>query len=336
MINTHPVSGKPGLAPFLVMRNLFSTSDRGGRRTATIVALSLLGSAFAVLVVVPGLQDWAAALVIAAISMFVSALALAIRDAKHARRFAMKNVLSVTAAFTIGALVAVGVVNASQPKEDMPQTLATQVEAAPSSGSAMPTIVTVSAATNDTVSKSFVDTQAALRDVKGDRAQAMIKSVKALAYEPASGRAQDFSKATVQNIGGTTVVSVPLAATNLPELTKVAYVSIDGVVHVTEMVSEVLDASHASVMMWEDGELTKDVVLYDKSATASSVQQVGLSWTLLNRCLASQGISGWTMAILGVVCGAACATAVLCIPCLAAAAGVGAGTVAACVRIAWK
>jgi hypothetical protein len=64
------------------MRNESTTADQVGRRTAATVTLSLLGAAFASAVVVPGLHDWAAAFMLAAVTMLVAAFGLAFRASR--------------------------------------------------------------------------------------------------------------------------------------------------------------------------------------------------------------------------------------------------------------
>jgi hypothetical protein len=79
-----------------------------------------------------------------------------------------------------------------------------------------------------------------------------------------------------------------------------------------------------------------DLVKGVDAEQASSIGTYGFDWKRLNNCLNSIGISWAVIAILGVACGAACATMVLCAPCLAAAAGFTTGTIAKCVSNAWR
>lgn len=133
-------------------------------------------------------------------------------------------------------------------------------------------------------------------------------------------------------------MSVPLVGTNVPEMTKLSFVQTAGKTTVTEMASGLTSADAAHFALWENGTLTKNVDLTRGDATAqpSQIGTYGLDWNRLNNCLNSIGISWAVIAILGVACGAACATAVLCAPCLAAAAGFTTGTIAKCVSNAWS
>jgi hypothetical protein len=62
--------------------------------------------------------------------------------------------------------------------------------------------------------------------------------------------------------------------------------------------------------------------------------ELAFSWSKFNDCLASAGIAAWTIAAIGVACGVICAGTLGtgCAACIAAAGGIGAGTVTYCIR----
>ena len=130
-------------------------------------------------------------------------------------------------------------------------------------------------------------------------------------------------------------VTVPLVGTNLPEMTKVVYVVVDGRTVTMEYAAGILDDANARIQVWQDGALIQDAQVYDPaqdtdgSGSATAVQ-VGLNWSKVNKCLTNAGLSTWIAGTLVAACSLACAlTAGLgCIGCLAAATGFGAGTIA--------
>ncbi|MFS0883069.1 hypothetical protein [Metabacillus niabensis] len=69
-----------------------------------------------------------------------------------------------------------------------------------------------------------------------------------------------------------------------------------------------------------------------KEQQSNVITPLGLDFDGFFRCLSIPSAIGWQ---LGNVCGVACATAVLCIPCLAVATGFGAGAVGTCVYQNW-
>ncbi|MBF4606210.1 hypothetical protein [Curtobacterium sp. VKM Ac-1393] len=170
-----------------------------------------------------------------------------------------------------------------------------------------------------------------------DRSRA-IATARSMGYSVRSGLDEDWSAAAAYSYEGADVVSVPLLGTDVPEMTKLSFVTADGATVVTEMAAAMTSATAVHFAMWQDGHLTKNVDLVQgaNSEQASSIGTYGLDWKRLNNCLNSIGISWAVIAILGVACGAACATMVLCAPCLAAAAGFTTGTIAKCVSNAWR
>ncbi|TXC81575.1 hypothetical protein FS935_21985 [Metabacillus litoralis] len=69
-----------------------------------------------------------------------------------------------------------------------------------------------------------------------------------------------------------------------------------------------------------------------KEKKENVITPLGLDFNGTIQCLALPSIVGWQ---LGNICAVACATAVLCIPCLAVATGFGVGGVATCVYENW-
>lgn len=69
-----------------------------------------------------------------------------------------------------------------------------------------------------------------------------------------------------------------------------------------------------------------------KEQQSNVITPLGLDFDGFFKCLAIPSAIGWQ---LGNLCGVACATAVLCIPCLAVASGYGVGAVGTCVYDNW-
>lgn len=176
------------------------------------------------------------------------------------------------------------------------------------------------------------------REIVGSDQIRVLAAAKASGYKIQSGLTPDFSTAQVYNVGnGTVLAAVQLRGTNAPEMSRVSYVYAGGKLEVIETASRMLDANNVSLKAWTDGQLRKNVVISRASPVASSasVQNVGLSWSTLNSCLASAGVSWWVFAALSVVCGIACLTLVGCAPCIAAQVGWLGGMASACVYRAW-
>ncbi|WP_412168460.1 hypothetical protein ACLUS2_015465 [Curtobacterium flaccumfaciens pv. flaccumfaciens] len=177
-----------------------------------------------------------------------------------------------------------------------------------------------------------------LRAEGGGRGSSAVSAAREKGYSVRSGLEPDWAGASAYSYEGADVVSVPLLGTDVPEMTKLSFVTVDGETAITEMASAMTSTTVVHFAMWQDGQLTKNVDLTQGSDAerASSIGTYGLDWKRLNNCLNSIGISWAVIAVLGVACGAACATMVLCAPCLAAAAGFTTGTIAKCVSNAWS
>ncbi|WP_421743324.1 hypothetical protein [Cellulomonas sp.] len=135
-----------------------------------------------------------------------------------------------------------------------------------------------------------MDTISATELVTASRADAFVAAAEAAAYKPLSGLQQVFEDAVVTRIGNAHYITVPLAGTNMAEMTKVVYVYDGKATTTVEFAAAVVDAAHARLQMWQDGVSIKDVELYDpalESATSgqSAIVQTGFSWSKLNKCL---------------------------------------------------
>lgn len=106
---------------------------------------------------------------------------------------------------------------------------------------------------------------------------------------------------------------------------------------VIEMAAEMIDANRVHWSTWENGVSTRNVeVTQAGSVSNSDASTYGFSVDKLKKCLNNAGINWALVAIVGVACSAACATAVLCGPCIALNAGLTGGTVARCVNLAFS
>ena len=205
---------------------------------------------------------------------------------------------------------------------------------------AKPDIVSASmdSATTTRLVEQAAAQQKSSREIVGSEQIRVLAAAKTSGYKIRSGLTPDFSTAHVFNVGNSTVLAaVQLRGTNAPEMSRVSYVYAGGKLEVIETASRMLDANNVSLKAWTDGQLLKNVVISRASPAASSasVQNVGLSWSKLNACLASAGVSWWVLAALSVLCGAACFTIVLCAECIAAETGWLGGMASACVYRAW-
>ena len=193
-------------------------------------------------------------------------------------------------------------------------------------------------ATDPSGAERLVQLASQLRLEDGSRSRSLLSAARDTEYAVRSGLDPDWAGATAYSYGAADVVSVPLLGTDVPEMTKLSFVTVDGETTITEMASAMTSTTVMHFAVWQDGQLTKNVDLTQGSDAerASSIGTYGLDWKRLNNCLNSIGISWAVIAVLGVACGAACATMVLCAPCLAAAAGFTTGTIAKCVSNAWS
>jgi hypothetical protein len=261
----------------------------------------------------PWLRDAALAWWVVGTVGFATGFAMNVRSRRRASVFALSAVAFVTSA--AAAIALVGVISPAR------------AEAAVQSSSS----VTNGAA-------RVVQLASQLDEQHAQKRASVIAAARNTGYSIRSGLEADWSAAATYSYEGADVVSVPLLGTDVPEMTKLSFVTAGGATTVTEMASAMTSSRTVHFAMWQDGQRTKNVDLTqgENAEQASSIGTYGLDWKRLNNCLNSIGISWAVIAILGVACGAACATAVLCAPCLAAAAGFTTGTIAKCVSNAWS
>lgn len=70
---------------------------------------------------------------------------------------------------------------------------------------------------------------------------------------------------------------------------------------------------YGQAQIWNDGNLSFNQKI-DKTQYDSDIST--MSWSCMNDCLASMGIANWVLAAIAIGCAAACATVVLCGPCI--------------------
>lgn len=281
------------------------------RRTAALIvaATGIVGLAFA-----PVTREFAAAWWLLGLSGLVGAFVLARRQ--PGRR--PSRLWSSAAAFLVAVAAGVALTGI----------------VAPTSASALPPAAHT---VEDARLSGVVAAAAGLEEITGDAAGVLVATARAEEYVPRSALEVDWAAAQAFRFESATIVSVPLLGTDVPEMTKIAFTTSAGRTTVTEMVAGMVSSASVHFAQWQDGSLVQNVELHkgERTAAASTIGTRGLDWNRLNTCLNSIGISWAVIAVLGVACGAACATAVLCAPCLAAAAGFTAGTIAKCVSVAW-
>ncbi|MFI9200230.1 hypothetical protein [Streptomyces sp. NPDC053048] len=192
--------------------------------------------------------------------------------------------------------------------------------------------------------QNFADQAKLLKDEQArkwlDRFNADVKKNKVRTHLPAGASLQAEAASVYRLDSGNTQVSLPISGQVRGASVNAVYDSKGKLVETLEMqLTHDERTGHAQV--WRDGtriasktitaaELPKDM---PAEAKADNPALRGFSWKKLNNCLASAGVSGWTLALLGTACGAVCAGTMGagCVPCLTAAGGLGAGTVWFCV-----
>ena len=178
-----------------------------------------------------------------------------------------------------------------------------------------------------------------LRAEGGSRGSSAVSAAREKGYSVRSGLEPDWAGASAYSYEGADVVSVPLLGTDVPEMTKLSFVTVDGedgdhrdgirhdvdhrgaLRHVAGRSADQERGPHAGIRRGA-GVVDRDVRPRLEAAEQLASSSIGISWAVI--------------AVLGVACGAACATMVLCAPCLAAAAGFTTGTIAKCVSNAWS
>lgn len=184
---------------------------------------------------------------------------------------------------------------------------------------------------------ALATTAALLEPVGGATRDAFVAAAEQVSYQPRSGLQADFATATAaRGPDGSVVVRVPLIGTAIPDLSAITLVHSAGESVLTEVVATMVDRDHVAVAVWENGTQTVNSVIENRGEEAATPSPVrGVDWTKLNSCLAGAGISWAIIAVIGVVCAAACATVVACGSCIAVAAGFTSGTITGCVTEAW-
>ncbi|UUN27927.1 hypothetical protein [Streptomyces sp. FIT100] len=166
-------------------------------------------------------------------------------------------------------------------------------------------------------------------DVDGKKITAHLKTGSSLVTEGA----------TVYKFkNGNTQVAVPISGQVVGASLNVVYDASGKLIETLEM-QLVHDDKTGHAQVWRDGALTADKIINaadlpkDLSVKQSQPSTFGFSWSKLNNCLASAGISSWTLALIGTACAAACVgtAGAACVPCITAAGGLGAGTVWFCI-----
>jgi protein gp37 len=129
---------------------------------------------------------------------------------------------------------------------------------------------------------------------------------------------------------------VPLVGTDLPDVSNLTYITIAGSTTVEENAARLIDENHVLYRSWSGDSMTHNAVLTnpdDSSQVPTSTR--GFSMDKLKKCLNENGIAWAVLLVVGVACSAACATAVLCLPCVALYAGITGGALSKCVSYAF-
>lgn len=242
--------------------------------------------------------------------------------------------VAVAAAF---AVAAIGTVRATDQGSSSLSALAFEPSATAQTLAVSNQTVDLSDEALEPVVTDVAETASALSELESGAKAEAVENVRSLEYAPQSGLEPYYSEASVYEYEDAVVVSVPLKGTNLPEVTKITFMTVGDRTSVIELRSELVSETEVAFSMWQDGVQTHNAVLEnpDGTATDSGVQRAGVDWQVLNDCLAGAGINWAILAVISTACAAACATMVLCAPCISAMAGWTGGTIAGCVEIAW-
>ncbi|WP_030152968.1 hypothetical protein [Streptomyces sp. NRRL S-244] len=181
--------------------------------------------------------------------------------------------------------------------------------------------------------------------IEGEQAQTWVKRVgadvdgKNITTHLKPGSSLAMEGATVYKFkNGNTQVAVPISDQVVGASLNAVYDSSGKLIETLEMQLTHDDKTgHAQV--WRNGSLTADKIINaadlptDLSVKQPQFSTFGFSWSKLNNCLASAGVSSWTLALIGTACAAACVgtAGAACVPCITAAGGLGAGTVWFCI-----
>ncbi|GAA4266358.1 hypothetical protein [Frondihabitans peucedani] len=297
-------------------------------RTAALILLStaLISASFT-----PVLANAAPALWASALAVSAGAVGLAMRlPSSRARQRSGSRPrrlrgLVIVACLVVGGLVGSLVVQA-------PSAHADPVAAGPAPAVVPAARVDVS----PTRLIDFAQAQADLTPITGDEARDLVGRARQTETRPRSGLEADYANARAFQAGSVRIVSVPLLGRDLPQVSNLTFVATDETVDVVENAASLIDDEHAVYRSWTDGRLTRDVVLTkpgsDPDAAASAR---GFSMDRLKKCLNENGIAWAVLLVVGVSCSAACATAVLCLPCVALYAGITGGALSRCVGYAF-
>ncbi|MEU9720442.1 hypothetical protein [Streptomyces sp. NPDC047976] len=215
---------------------------------------------------------------------------------------------------------------------------------APSAFTSGPTSSAVSPETSALV-KNIQTLQSQSTVIDGDQARTWVARVgadvdaKKIATHLKADSSLVTQGATVYKFkNGNTQISVPISGQVVGASLNAVYDASGKLVETLEM-QLTHDDKTGRAQVWRNGTLTADKIINaadlpkDLSIKQPQLSTFGFSWSKLNNCLASAGVSSWTLALIGTACAAACVgtAGAACVPCITAAGGLGAGTVWFCI-----
>ncbi|MCV2393907.1 hypothetical protein OEB99_06280 [Actinotalea sp. M2MS4P-6] len=327
-----------------------------------VASLSLAAVSVGSVSFVPAFKASAAIFWFAALCLFGTALAFLVRDRRRRSRKpgpAQAGAGPTTVAAIVGFATAVAVALATNSATDSASTAMDDrivgstvvAESALNSAGGMDALPVRSESilvTNESVratAEEVARASASLTKMADAPSRAAVATALRDGYVSQSGLKVDVDSATAyQGSGGQRVVNIPLVGTNLPEVSKIAFISQGRETTVVEIAAEMVSENSVAVAIWQDG-----VPIHSELVTAQNqssltgpavgngftVQDASFSWSKLNSCLSSAGISWAIITVIGIVCAAVCAgtAGAACAPCIASAAGFTGGTISYCV---WK
>lgn len=303
-----------------------------------VASAALIGLAFAPASSGAGLALRAAAGIAVFAALVLAVHESRVRDDHPARRrrgSLLANATKLTASFAIGALAIYGVVEATAPGADSPETFELNIrDEAFSVAPATQITFQPNEAQYETSLIEAAETAEGLVDVTGRRAERLVTAAATSGYQSRSGHELNWDAAAVQAYRGIQLVTVPLGGSVLDGVSKVVFLHQRGTTSVVEMVGVAVDLATFHLNVWQDGALLQNADITNSQMLEGQDVVQAFSWSELNRCLSNAGIAWWILSSIAVVCAAVCVgTAGFgCAVCIAGLAGGHAGMAAACVK----
>ena len=313
-----------------------------------VVVLLLCGVITNGLAMLPDLRPGALLLRLASLPLAVAALLLVLlrpaegnAEAGRRERRRWAPWATAVAAFVVGAL-AWGTLTTVSSNAGAPEFSLDLIE--PAQGPQTVTVSTETIDLTDEARSSEVLEEATTKaeefvEITGSRAEELVDAARAAGYAPRSGLAFEWAQAVVQSFNGWDLVTVPLAGTNVPELSKVTYFRQGESAEVVEWAAAATDPTTIQVQGWQNGGKIREsiFVIEGYEQNGAEIATAGLNYDKLERCLTRNGLPQWILNTIFAVCSLVCifTLGAGCIACIAAWAGANTAVIYDCVKRAW-